>query len=110
MITETSSFPKKNLPRDRPPAPIELNGERPLKSIACLDDTQITAARRSNLSTAVIENGQAKIYEITSLTTNKKQQLEKEINIRHEGGAFIRDRETKKLVPVIGLSQTVRLP
>lgn len=81
-----------------------------MKSIACLDGIQITAARRSNLSTAVIENGQAKIYEITSLTTNKKQQLEKEINIRREGGAFIRDRETKKLVPTIGLSKTVRLP
>ncbi|MBC3876115.1 hypothetical protein H8K55_21210 [Undibacterium sp. LX15W] len=50
---------------------------------------------------AVIENGVV-IYliETTSKTSDKAAQTEKEINIRSEGGTFIRDKRTGKLIDV----------
>lgn len=39
MITETSFFPRLILLRNQPLSPIELKGERPLKSIVRLNDT-----------------------------------------------------------------------
>ncbi|PPS61390.1 hypothetical protein CR917_10575 [Pseudomonas sp. BRM28] len=65
---------------------------------------------RRRVDTAVIENGKADTYEVTSMTADKTDQLMKEQNIRDEGGTFIRDRSTKKLVPVMGISEVVRLP
>lgn len=58
----------------------------------------------------MIENGQATTYEVTSLTADKTEQIQKELNIRFEGGTYIRDRSTKKLIPVVGESEIVRLP
>ncbi len=69
----------------------------------------ITEERR-RVDTAVIENGQATTYEVTSLTADKTEQIQKELNIRFEGGTYIRDRSTKKLIPVVGESEIVRLP
>jgi hypothetical protein len=43
------------------------------------------------------------------MTADKRGQLMKEQNIRDEGGTFIHDRSTKKLVPVVGVSEVVRL-
>nr|WP_282599440.1 RHS repeat-associated core domain-containing protein [Pseudomonas mosselii] len=69
----------------------------------------VTGERR-RVDTAVIENGQATTFEVTSLTADKTDQIQKEQNIRREGGTYIRDRSTKKLIPVVGISDVVRLP
>ncbi|MCO7543094.1 RHS repeat-associated core domain-containing protein, partial [Pseudomonas sp. VA159-2] len=69
----------------------------------------VTGERR-RVDTAVIENGQATTYEVTSLTADKTDQIQKEQNTRREGGTYIRDRSTKKLIPVVGVSDVVRLP
>lgn len=53
---------------------------------------------------AVIENGKATTYETTSMTAEKGAQMEKEGRILENGGTFIRDKETRELVPVCGPS------
>jgi hypothetical protein len=55
---------------------------------------------------AVIDRkaGTAKAYETTGENVDKSFQLEKEKRIREAGGAYIRDKETGKLVPVEGTS------
>ena len=47
---------------------------------------------------------------MTSPTADKTKQIEKEINIHTEGGVFIRDRTTRDLIPVNGVSEIVRIP
>ena len=59
---------------------------------------------RRRIDTAVIENGEAQTFEVTSLTANKVDQIAKEGRVRLEGGTYIRDRTTKDLVPVKGVS------
>jgi RHS repeat-associated protein len=58
---------------------------------------------------AVIENGRAKTYETTSETASKADQIAKESEIRDLGGTYIRDRDTKELVPVEKISEVVRV-
>jgi uncharacterized protein RhaS with RHS repeats len=65
---------------------------------------------RRRVDTAVIENGQAQTYEVTSLTADKDAQFAKESNILGAGGTYVRDRTTGDLVPVNGVSELVRLP
>ncbi|CAB1228612.1 RHS repeat-associated core domain-containing protein [Serratia liquefaciens] len=69
----------------------------------------VTGACRC-IDTAVIENGQAKTYEVTSMTVDKDLQLAKEGRIVQNGGSYIRDRSTGDLVPVSGVSDLMRLP
>ena len=69
----------------------------------------VTGERR-RIDTAVIENGQAKTYEVTSMTADKDLQLAKEGRIVQNGGSYIRDRSTGDLVPVSGVSDLMRLP
>ncbi|WP_329601662.1 RHS repeat-associated core domain-containing protein, partial [Paraburkholderia antibiotica] len=69
----------------------------------------VTGERR-RVDTAVIENGQAQTYEVTSPTADKTAQLDKETNILNAGGTYVRDRTTGQLAPVNGLSEIVRLP
>ena len=64
---------------------------------------------RRRVDTAVIENGEAQTYEVTSLGANKIDQMAKEGRIRLEGGTYIRDRATKNLVPVKGVSVIERI-
>lgn len=47
---------------------------------------------------------------MTSPTADKAKQIEKEINIRTEGGVFIRNRATRDLVSVNGVSEIARIP
>ncbi|MCO7522448.1 RHS repeat-associated core domain-containing protein, partial [Pseudomonas sp. 1] len=63
---------------------------------------------RRRVDTAVIENGQAKTYEVTSMTADKTDQILKERRILATGGTFVKDRSTGKLVPVVGVSEVVR--
>lgn len=65
---------------------------------------------RRRVDTAVIENGRAQTYEVTSPLANKTDQLDKERRILKSGGTYIRDRSTGDLVPVSGVSDVVRLP
>lgn len=52
---------------------------------------------------AVIQDGQARyIVETTSKTADKSAQLAKEARIRANGGKYIRDRNTRKLIDVSG--------
>ena len=44
----------------------------------------------------------------TSMTADKTSQLAKEQRIIDSGGGFIRDRDTKQLVPVCGVSDVRR--
>lgn len=60
---------------------------------------------RRRVDTAVIENGKADTYEVTSMTADKTDQLMKEQNIRDEGGTFIRDRSTKNLYLLWGFQR-----
>ncbi|WP_205836537.1 RHS repeat domain-containing protein [Iodobacter violaceini] len=69
----------------------------------------ITGERR-RVDTAVIENGKAKTYEVTSTSADKQEQLAKEGRIMGNGGNYIRDRSTGELIPTSGLSEIVRLP
>ena len=52
----------------------------------------------------------AKTYETTGPNVNKKAQIDKEQRIRDVGGTYIRDKETKALVPVQGNSKVIRQP
>ena len=60
------------------------------------------SGERRRVDTAVIENGQATTYEVTSLSASKFEQQQKENRILASGGTFIKDRTTGKLVPVAG--------
>jgi RHS repeat-associated protein len=57
---------------------------------------------------AVIQDGRATTFETTSTTANKTRQLDKEGRILDEGGTFIRDKDTRELVPVNGRSEVIR--
>jgi RHS repeat-associated protein len=59
---------------------------------------------------AVIKDGQATTVETTSLKADKNPQLRKEERIRNEGGTYVRDRDTKQLVPVCSVSEVRRCP
>jgi hypothetical protein len=63
----------------------------------------VTGERR-RIDTAVIENGQAQTYEVTSPTADKVGQLAKENRILGIGGTFVRNRSTGQLAPVNGAS------
>jgi hypothetical protein len=65
---------------------------------------------RRRIDTAVIQDGKAQTFEVTSMTAGKDAQLAKEANIIGAGGTYIRDRSTGELVPVNGLSELARLP
>jgi hypothetical protein len=56
------------------------------------------------------EANQAKTYETTGTSVDKRVQQEKENRILQQGGTFIRDKETRNLVPVQGPSQIIRQP
>ena len=62
------------------------------------------------MDTVVIKDGKAQTFEVTSPTADKTKQLRKETKNRAEGGAFIRNRETREIVPVSGISEIVRIP
>jgi RHS repeat-associated protein len=64
---------------------------------------------RRRIDTAVIENGKAQTYEVTSPTADKVEQLAKEGRIRDAGGAYIRNRSTGDLVAVDGVSTLERI-
>ena len=57
---------------------------------------------------AVIKDGKAETFETTSMTADKAGQLAKEQRILDAGGTYIRDKQTRKLVPVCGVSKVVR--
>jgi RHS repeat-associated protein len=53
----------------------------------------------------VIEDGKIRgLHEVTSQTANKRAQLFKEESIRQNGGTYIRDRQTGKLIDVSNMS------
>lgn len=55
------------------------------------------------------ENGQAQIYEVTSLGADNRNQSAKEGRIRAQGGAYIKDRSTGALAPVQEISKVERI-
>ena len=70
----------------------------------------LEAAERRRVDTAVIENGQAKTYEVTSLHANKMEQIRKEERVAGAGGVYVKDRSNNDLVPVSGVSEVWRVP
>ncbi|MFC7422035.1 RHS repeat domain-containing protein [Iodobacter arcticus] len=64
---------------------------------------------RRRVDTAVIENQTATTYEVTSPSANKLDQIAKEGRIRANGGEYIKDRSTGKLIKVNGISSVERL-
>jgi RHS repeat-associated protein len=58
---------------------------------------------------AVISGGKAETFETTSMTADKTAQLAREQRILDSGGTFIRDKDTRELVPVTGPSKVVRV-
>jgi hypothetical protein len=52
----------------------------------------------------------AKTYETTGPNVNKSAQIDKEQRVRDAGGTFIRDKETRQLVPVQEKSEVIRQP
>ncbi|MEK7893134.1 hypothetical protein AAB992_39240, partial [Burkholderia contaminans] len=97
----------------------QMRAKHPNATIQCqcyLRDAQgksvkdpVTGERR-RVDTAVIENGRAQTYEVTSPTADKTVQTAKEQRILDAGGNYIRDRSTGELVPVNGMSQPVLIP
>ena len=69
----------------------------------------ITEERR-RVDTAIIENGRAQTYEITSPNALKQSQIDKENRIIDAGGIYIKDRKTQNLIPINGPSIIYRLP
>ena len=69
----------------------------------------ITEERR-RVDTAIIENGRAQTYEITSPNALKQSQIDKENRIIDVGGIYIKDRKTQNLIPINGPSIIYRLP
>jgi RHS repeat-associated protein len=56
------------------------------------------------------EANTAKTFETTGTNVDKRLQLQKEERIRQQGGTYIRDKETRQLVPVEGTSEVRRQP
>ena len=56
------------------------------------------------------EANSAKTYETTGQNVDKTQQIQKEERIRTQGGTYIRDKETRNLIPVQDTSKVVRQP
>ncbi|GGU83006.1 hypothetical protein GCM10009504_44360 [Pseudomonas laurentiana] len=69
----------------------------------------VTGERR-RVDTAVIENGQAKAYEVTSLHASKVDQIRKEERIASAGWVYVKNRSNNDLVPVSGVSEVWRFP
>jgi hypothetical protein len=67
------------------------------------------AEERRRVDDAVIENRQARTFEVTSLTAKKEEQQRKEKRIREAGGTYIHDRRTGQIVPVADVSEVVRI-
>ncbi len=63
---------------------------------------------RRRVDVAVIQDGKAKTYEATSQTAPKVFQMDKEQRIRDIGGTFIRDKETRAIIPTEGKSELIR--
>jgi len=61
----------------------------------------VTGTRR-RVDFAIIENGKAKTVEVTSLTADKDEQIAKEKRIINNGGKYIKNRETKEIIPIEG--------
>jgi RHS repeat-associated protein len=59
---------------------------------------------------AVIKDGQAQTVETTSMNADKGAQLRKEERVRDAGGTYVRDRETRQVVPVCSVSEVRRCP
>ncbi|WP_369414865.1 RHS repeat-associated core domain-containing protein [Morganella morganii] len=53
-------------------------------------------------------DGKWRPVEITSLTAPKGPQIEKEIRIRNDGGIFVKNKNTGKLVEIEGISTVIR--
>ena len=66
------------------------------------------AGKGRRVDHAVIKDGKSQTYETTSPNASKRDQLDKEGRIRDAGGTFVRDRDTRELVPVCGLSEVRR--
>lgn len=72
-------------------------------------DPLTNTARR--LDHVVVVNGKVvDVVETTSLTARKNEQIDHESNIRVNGGTFVRDRDTGKLVEVSSISRIERRP
>ena len=73
-------------------------------------DPQTGQARR--IDHAVIDRvmERASTYETTAPKVSKDQQMAKEAPIREQGGIYIRDRETRKMLPIEGNSEIIRRP
>ncbi len=63
---------------------------------------------RRRVDTAIIEGGAATTHEVTSMSADKRDQIDKERRIREAGGVFVKDRSTGELVPVLGISTVER--
>jgi RHS repeat-associated protein len=59
---------------------------------------------------AVIQDGSAKTVETTSMTADKAAQSAKEQRILDNGGTYVRDRDTREVVPVQGPCELRRCP
>nr|WP_319527521.1 RHS repeat-associated core domain-containing protein [Pseudomonas laurentiana] len=97
----------------------QLRAKHPEATIQCecyLRDANGKSVRdpdtgeRRRIDTAVIENGEAKTYEVTSMTANKDSQMAKEFRVFDAGGTHIRDRGSNGLIPVVGISEILRMP
>ncbi|WP_330996535.1 RHS repeat-associated core domain-containing protein, partial [Burkholderia diffusa] len=97
----------------------QMRAKHPNATIQCqcyLRDAQGKSVRdpvtgeRRRVDTAVIENGRAQTYEVTSLDADKDFQAGKEGRIIQNGGQYIRDRSNNDLVPVNGVSELIRIP
>jgi hypothetical protein len=73
-------------------------------------DPKTGEARRVDHAVIDREKERARTYETTGPDVSKVEQMAKETRIREEGGIYIRDQETRKIVPTEGPSQIIRRP
>jgi len=73
-------------------------------------DPETGKARRVDHAVIDRENERARTYETTGPEVPKTEQMAKEVRIRKQAGTYIRDHETRKMIPTEGDSEIVRRP
>ncbi|MCL4723312.1 MAG: hypothetical protein KJZ90_03480 [Rhodocyclaceae bacterium] len=91
------------------PPPASVQNEQPLRTADGKIAKDPLTGKGRRLDHVVIENGKVvKTVETTSRLAPKKAQLAKEDRIIKAGGGYVKDRETKQVLPVNGVSEVVR--
>ena len=86
----------------------KVQGQRALRTADGKKAVDPVTGKGRVVDHAVIKDGKASTYETTSMGADKTGQMAKEQRILDNGGTFVRDKDTRELVPVNGRSEIIR--